>query len=864
MPPEELHPQPPSRRGTEKPPPLTGDEEALYEAYRAAQQAYLRAARRAVLEHRPPPLTAAGLRPDFRLWPDPGLWQVLVDRHVRPVFARIFTRTLRGAPEAAEGLWQQLLHAVAGWPLRVWDRVQSRLAGAPDEDGQRQAVIDALADDEWEPLARQMAVTTATATSSGAAAEQARADGGMELIWRAVHDERTRPWHREADGQRQPAGLPFTVGGEFLMFPGDPTASPGNRVNCRCGLKAVRPRAVAAAAEEESMTATTTDPITAAATADTSLPWAPRDTVWDASAAQSRVLAWAKGDAARLAKSFVYKDPALDATKAIAYKLPVVDIIGGQPKLVWRAVANAAGRLGQLKGVSPEELGKIRSRLATLYSQARKHFKDEEIPAPDAVKAAADTDGGEDEGRPLSAEEIDKAIAALVTELDDGELDDDLEEDVAEYDNDQHAKATTAAATTVEASATDDAGTEPELKHDVAGCHDAAPRFDPAPAPVRLKIITASAATTTWPPPAGWFSSPQLDRPQAIRVDASGRITGHLAAWENDGQPNCHIGITGECVVPPHSRSGYRYFHQTALETSDGKEVEVGLITMDTGHAPHEAIGADAAVAHYDNTGTMAGVVRAGEDRYGIWVAGSILPSLTDDERLRLGLARFSGDWRERNGGLELIAALAVNTPGFPNPAVSREAVIAAGMILPDELSLTAATQAAPCGGHCTCQAREQGESDAQRWDDNGGAQPDEPAPGTAPEGEDLDEETASLVAAIITSPGFVDPTDAELRTVEEVLDDGSGEAVTAANWVSKSGGLPKYVKRISRHLREKGMTESHAIAVAINVVRRACSSGDLNFPGIQQVKATTRAKMCQAFAEWEALKARNKARKAA
>ncbi len=73
-------------------------------------------------------------------------------------------------------------------------------------------------------------------------------------------------------------------------------------------------------------------------------------------------------------------------------------------------------------------------------------------------------------------------------------------------------------------------------------------------------------------------------------------------------------------------------------------------------------------------------------------------------------------------------------------------------------------------------------------------------------------------------------------------------------------GGLPPYIKRISKHLRAKGKTESHAIAIAVNAVKRMCASGDVSFPGVQQVNAKSRAEACAAVADWEAKKARARA----
>lgn len=58
----------------------------------------------------------------------------------------------------------------------------------------------------------------------------------MYKEWVATSDDRTRPEHASADGQRVPINEPFIVGGEKLMYPGDYSlgASPWNTINCRC------------------------------------------------------------------------------------------------------------------------------------------------------------------------------------------------------------------------------------------------------------------------------------------------------------------------------------------------------------------------------------------------------------------------------------------------------------------------------------------------------------------------------------------------------------------------------------------------------------------------------------------------------
>lgn len=54
--------------------------------------------------------------------------------------------------------------------------------------------------------------------------------------WVAAQDERTRQDHVEADGQIVEMGSAFLVGGESLMFPGDPAGSVAQVINCRCSV----------------------------------------------------------------------------------------------------------------------------------------------------------------------------------------------------------------------------------------------------------------------------------------------------------------------------------------------------------------------------------------------------------------------------------------------------------------------------------------------------------------------------------------------------------------------------------------------------------------------------------------------------
>lgn len=171
-------------------------------------------------------------------------------------------------------------------------------------------------------------------------------------------------------------------------------------------------------------------------------------------------------------------------------------------------------------------------------------------------------------------------------------------------------------------------------------------------------VLLASVAPLE--PPAEWFSNPGLKAPTKLTIDDDGHVYGHLAQWKV-----CHVGIGNRCVMAPKSRTNYGLFRVGTVRTDDGTAVEIGKITLGTGHA-NDRWGIMPSREHYDNTGWAAAVVNVGEDKFGIWVNGSLTTTMTPERIAELRAASLSGDWREVNGNLELIAALAVNSPGFP------------------------------------------------------------------------------------------------------------------------------------------------------------------------------------------------------
>ena len=175
--------------------------------------------------------------------------------------------------------------------------------------------------------------------------------------------------------------------------------------------------------------------------------------------------------------------------------------------------------------------------------------------------------------------------------------------------------------------------------------------------------VVASAAEEFRPRiyPASMFAAPGLTEPTLPTMDPeTGRIFGHLACFGA-----CHRSIQSKCVMAPRSATDYAHFHTSpAVRLDDGTSLPVGRLTVGTGHAPDSYSGSPAK-AHYDNTGTCFALVRVYETEVGIEFSGVAHPQATA-EQIEMGItAPLSGDWRDFGQGLELIAALAVNTPGF-------------------------------------------------------------------------------------------------------------------------------------------------------------------------------------------------------
>ena len=83
---------------------------------------------------------------------------------------------------------------------------------------------------------------TTTATNYATTVSAQQSEYVLEKTWISIQDNRTRRPprshfdHLDMNGQKVDENGKFFVGGEELMFPGDPKASAGNTINCRCKI----------------------------------------------------------------------------------------------------------------------------------------------------------------------------------------------------------------------------------------------------------------------------------------------------------------------------------------------------------------------------------------------------------------------------------------------------------------------------------------------------------------------------------------------------------------------------------------------------------------------------------------------------
>jgi len=624
-----------------------------------------------------PVLTAAGDRV-----PNPFAWTSV--RSAWQAAIRDLVRDGRGRRRLPQYATVQRILEDSGLPVAVYEDVRNLLKRAASEGwGERKTKIElgrmlgtsrrkGEATTAYAARLRTLARTAATANAAHRMATSDLARKRGRLRWVTVHDNRVRPTHVAADGQVQDLGTPFHVGNAYLLYPGDPAGPLKETANCRCILiptdarppvnQAVNAKYPFSAIERTAMklrieeTARRVgefsdlrdDVEPAGDTVPEPTAEATPGGRWEGVIAREGEMT---GDG-RMIEDGALRWDDLPIPLRVAFK----DVGGhdgaevcGRIETVERREGGdiyATGTFDLGSAVGTEAFRQVSEQMSNGVSIDTDDVAFRVMEREDANVPGASSDDTPDEGGMVRVMQVAPDDAIMVIES-------------------ARLRAATLVAVPAFATARVYAAGQapstsetPERDENVDSEEKMARSADADP--LSRDSLTAAAIPTA--PPEAWFKDPGLTGPTALVVEDDGRVYGHIAAWGT-----CHIGQVGKCVEPPASPSNYAYFRTGALKTAEGTSVAVGHLTMGTGHAgPRDS--ANAAAEHYDNTGTVFADVAAGEDAYGIWVAGSLRPGITAEQIRVARSAPISGDWRTIRGSLELVGALAVNVPGFPVP----------------------------------------------------------------------------------------------------------------------------------------------------------------------------------------------------
>lgn len=564
------------------------------------------------------------------------------------------------------------VNRVSGMPESVYREMVQALAKAV-KDGMnpqdRAALVREFLDlddpaqyERWRRRAQTIARTETNSLINAADLQAGRMEQQltgeeMHKVFVATMDARTRSTHFAADGQRVPLDGKFTIGGYECDHPGDQHLPAHEAANCRCSLLLL---------DADEPLPDETDRQTERERADGTR----RDPQAEVKARKADGVTRARDDAPQTVTAAADKESPV-RTQWSGLLAPIDTPTGDgrvidadadinfrefpQPLMFQRATSNGHD--------TAVVVGKITT---AVVDAGAIHATGELFDTDDAKEAIELLEEGVI--RP-SVDMCDMVTDWEVVDGDGKKVDPEVDEWDPSWSETMHVRACTIMAATLVSKPA-----FAEAKIVLGDTVDA-----PAEADEEEVALVASAGLLAPVDPkvdSAAFTDPGLDGPTALTVTDDGRVFGHLALWGTE-----HVGI-GRGVTPPRSKTDYALFHVSTVTTDEGP-VSVGRLTVGTGHAgPRD--GAHAATAHYDETGTCWALVRAGEDAHGIWVAGIINPD-ADTATVRAGAsAPLSGDWRAVGGNLELVAALSVNTPGFPVP---RSYAVTSGA----EMSLVAA-----------------------------------------------------------------------------------------------------------------------------------------------------------------------------
>lgn len=190
-------------------------------------------------------------------------WTDHVDASLFPFLTNTFTDSAERVVAALGGdeptltntyaseFLQYAYNRMVGVSQVIWENIREQLSQG-FEDGEsipqiadRLKTVAGLSTPRALVTARTEIISAANAGSYLQMLSAGFDDTEVTKVWLATEDSRTRISHRHAEDQGVPLSDEFSIdiyngdvktGTEGLEFPGDPTGSPGNVINCRCSL----------------------------------------------------------------------------------------------------------------------------------------------------------------------------------------------------------------------------------------------------------------------------------------------------------------------------------------------------------------------------------------------------------------------------------------------------------------------------------------------------------------------------------------------------------------------------------------------------------------------------------------------------
>ena len=499
-----------------------------------------------------------------------------------------------------------------------------------------------------------------------AAAANDSDDDPLDKVWIATVDSRTRDTHWAADGQRAPLAGTFTVGGEALRYPQDPAGSPAETARCRCRVGILgRDEPLPSDVDRHTERLDGRDATAQRREGSQEDEIDRREQRGNVRARDDDRGLGRTASAAPSEQEYAVADDDNEGTEMFRTFTDAVFALVGEPTSDGRMLAVDIDLRPRtfpqpLMWCKQTGYGHEDAYTVGVVEEARYDKKAGKVLGSGYMLNTSEAEEAANEiAHGVTSPSVDLADSEwLATDRDGNEIDyDEYVESIENGDPIKVYSTVTSAeligCTLVATAAFGDTQLtlNPEREaRDVA----------------LVAAIVASAGQAYKPPvfSAALVAPVPLDGPTPLSYDAqTGRVFGHLACFGV-----CHRSVQAECIQPPRTHSDYGYFHTSPPVTlDDGTTAQLGRLTVGTGHAPTDRRTSGAmAQAHYDNTGTAWALVRAYEDEHGIAVTGFRAPWVSDEKFQEGLMSPLSGDWRDYDGrGMELTAALSVNTPGF-------------------------------------------------------------------------------------------------------------------------------------------------------------------------------------------------------